>query len=91
MSVGDALASTSAVIDVGDMLALTLTVKDVSNGEWNPKSRSILGVRNNRFCRLLSECGSVVMVRFLDFFGVRDSSETSRIIGRQLGRGVSNK
>jgi hypothetical protein len=89
MSVGDALASTSAVIDVGDSLALTSAV--VSNDEWNPKSRSILGVRSNRLCRLLSEGGSVLMEKFLGLFSVRDSSETSRIIDRQLGRGIANK
>jgi len=91
-------------MSMGDVLALTSGV-DVSEYEWDPKSRSILGVRSNRLCRLLSICrGGVLveMVRFLGLFSVRDSvevfnvslrdsSEASLIIGRQLCRGVLNK
>lgn len=80
-------------------LLIVIDVSEPSEGVWHllprGKSRSKLRVRNNCLCRLLSECGCVVlvvMVRFLDFiFNVRDSSETSCITGRDLRRKVSNK
>jgi len=80
-----------------------LMVIDVSEpeGDWHlpkPKSRSTLGVRSNRLCRLLSEGGCVVvpvvvMARFPvgSRFDVRDSSETSGIIGRHCRCRVSNR
>ena len=86
---------------VTSSLTLSLIVLDVSESDRplpRAKSRSILGVRSNCLCRLLSERGGVVpvvMVRSLGFkLNVRDSSasETSGIIGRlfrlrQLNRG----
>jgi hypothetical protein len=77
---------------VASLLTL-LMVLDVSEGDRplpRAKSRSILGVRSNCLCRLLSERGGVVlvvMVRSLGFkLNVRDSSETSVIEGSRLFR-----
>lgn len=71
---------------------------DVSEGVWHlprPKSCSILGVRSNCLCRLLSERGGVAFVAMVRFFGfefnVRDSRETSRIKGRHFRRRLPNR
>ena len=89
-------------VGVGVASSLTLLIViDVSEGDRDlprAKSRSILGVRSNCLCRLLSERGGVVvvvlvvMVRFLGLkFTVKDSTETSRIKGRHLRRRVLNR
>lgn len=83
----------SARVGVASSITLLIVI-DVSEGDRQlprAKSRSILGVRSNCLCRLLSERGAVVhvvMVSSLRFkFNVRDSSETSRIKGRVSNRG----
>lgn len=87
-------------VGVASALSLLFIVIDVvSEGDWHlprGKSRSILGVRSNCLCRLLSERGGVVvlvvMVRFLGLkFNAMDSSEASRITGRYFRRRESNK
>ena len=85
--------------DVGVALSLTLLIViDVSEGDRHlprAKSRSILGVRSNCLCRLLSERGGVVLVEIVRSVGfrlnARDSSETSLIKGRLFRRIVSNR
>jgi hypothetical protein len=85
-------------VSVGVASALSIVV-DVSESVRHlprGKSRSILGVRSNCLCRLLSERGGVVvlvvMVRFLGLkFNARDSIETSRITGRHFRRRASNR
>lgn len=89
MSVGVGVVASSLTL---------LIVIDVLEGDWHlirAKSRSILGVRSNCLCRLLSDRSGVVlvvMVRSLGFkLDARDSSEASRIRGRLFRRRVSNR
>ena len=84
-------------VGVGVTSLTLLIVIHVSDGDRHlsaskAKSRSILGVRSNCLCRLLSKRGVVFVVRSLGFkLNVRDSVESSRIKGRLSCRRVSNR
>ena len=85
---------------VASSLRVLIVIDVLSEGDRHlrltrAKSRSILGVRSNCLCRLLSARSGVVlvvMVRSLGFkLDVRDSSEPSLIRGRLFRRKLSNK